>query len=93
MVLDDYGYVDINKVVFNKASVSEILKCVPKLNPCTMYDGKIYPCAETAYIRHLNKKFNTDWNTTKYLNSELGIYVEKSICDFIKEILNKEFIH
>ena len=25
-VLDDYGYVDINTVIFNKASISEILK-------------------------------------------------------------------
>ena len=25
-VLDEYGYIDINNVIFNKASVSEILK-------------------------------------------------------------------
>lgn len=39
------------------------------------------------------KTFNTDWNTTKYRNSELGVYIEKCICDFIKEILDKDFYY
>ncbi len=63
-------------------TIEEIIKCKPRFAPLSMYNGKLYPCYATAYIRHLNKKFNT-----KFIVSEgdyLDLYKIKSEKDVKK---------
>ena len=51
-----------------------------------MYDGKLYPCSPVAFIRHLNKKFNTNFIVAK--DDYLDIYKIKNLNE-IEEFLNK----
>ena len=36
-------------------------------------------------------RYYTKWNTSKFIKSALGKYFEKNICDFIKNIIDKDF--
>lgn len=36
-----------------------------------------------------NKNFVNTWNRTYYVNSKLGKYIEKTICDFVQSRINK----
>lgn len=36
-------------------------------------------------------RYYTKWNTSKFIKSTLGKYFEKNICDFIKNIIDKDF--
>ncbi len=41
------------------------VKCRPLYIPYTMYEGRLYRCFAAAYIRHLNKKFNTNYTLSE----------------------------
>ncbi len=60
-------------------------KCSKKFGCNSMYDGKFYPCSKIAYIRHFNKKFNTNFVVTE--NDYLDLYKIKSV-DEIKSFIN-----
>ncbi len=53
MTLKESGYTGVDKI-----------QCIKRRKCNNMSDGKLYPCYFMAYIRHLNKKFNTDFKIT-----------------------------
>jgi MoaA/NifB/PqqE/SkfB family radical SAM enzyme len=50
----------------------------------SMYDGKLFPCFPIAYVRHLNKKFNTDFIVSG--NDYLDLYKVKNLSE-VEEFL------
>ncbi len=69
--------------------INEILKCKPKFSPASMHNGKLYPCYATAYIRHLNKKFNTNFIVSE--GDYLDLYKVKDIREVEKFVKKQAF--
>ncbi len=60
--------------------------CSRKFRCNNMYHGKFYPCSAIVYVRHLNKKFNTNFVVTE--NDYIDLYKVKNINE-VKEFLKK----
>ncbi len=60
--------------------------CQRKFGCNAMYDGKFYPCFSIAYIRHINKKFGTNFKVTK--DDYLDLYKASGLAD-VKDFLGK----
>ena len=60
------------------------LNCKKKFIRYVMQDGKLYICPTVAYIRHLNKKFNTDFIVSE--DDYLNLYKIKNINE-VKDFL------
>ncbi len=79
--IDKFRITVFGKMTLSKSSGNEMdrSKCEQKFVCNSMHDGKLYPCATIAYIRHLNKKFNTDFVVTE--KDYLDLYKIKNTDD------------
>ena len=63
MKLNEKGYKGTNERI--GVNGIDLKVCKKRIGCNSMYDGKLYPCFIIAYIRHLNKKFNTNFVVTE----------------------------
>ncbi len=61
--------------------------CTIRKGHFDMYGGKLYPCFNIAYVRHLNKKFNTDFKVSQ--KDYLDLYKISSLKE-VKEFSNTD---
>ncbi len=74
--LKEEGYKDI----------ADDFNCGVKYVCPNMQNGKLYPCARIAYVRHLNKKFNTNFKITK--DDYIDLYKVRNFAEVKQLILN-----
>ena len=83
--IENYRVKTFNKMNLNKKREKVKQSCGKQFVCISMHFGKLYPCVTIAYVRHLNKKFNTNFVVTE--DDYIDLYKVKDINEVKEKIL------
>ena len=89
--IEKYRRQTFKKIKLAKNLNSNINKdtCIMRPRCNNMYDGKLYPCTVIAYIRHFNKRFNTDFEISQ--NDYIDLYKINNLKEIEKFLSTNQF--